>query len=301
MNVGIGLPGLPNLERPELFLDWARAAEACGFSSLAVIDRIVFDNYDPLVGLAAAAAATSRIRLITAILISPYRTNTALLAKELASLDRLSDGRLTVGIGIGARDDDYTASGLAPRRRAKRLEQQIDELRRIWRGELRGYAGRIGPPPTGVDGPPLLVAGHVDAALTRAGRLGDGWIMGGGRPQEFTEMAAKVDATWASHGKHGRPAKAAIAYFCLGENALAEVERYSQRYYDFPPDPGDQALIAAAGADSLAQAMTLVTSTTPESLRAQVREWAAAKCDELILLPCASDPQQVQLLADAIL
>ncbi|MBV9584815.1 MAG: LLM class flavin-dependent oxidoreductase, partial [Alphaproteobacteria bacterium] len=68
MDVGIGLPGLPNHDRPELFLEWARAAETCGFSSLAVIDRIVFDNYDPLVGLAAVAAATSRIRLITAIL-----------------------------------------------------------------------------------------------------------------------------------------------------------------------------------------------------------------------------------------
>lgn len=300
MKVGIGLPALPNHERPDLFLEWARAAETCGFSSLAVIDRIVFDNYDPLIGLAAVAAATSRIRLITAILISPYRTNTALLAKEIASLDRLSGGRLTVGIGIGARDDDYTASGLAPRGRARLLERQIDELRRIWRGELRGYAGRIGPPPTGDDGPPLLIAGHVDAALTRAGRLGDGWIMGGGRPQEFKQMATKVEVAWTAHRRHGRPMKAAIAYFCLGENAVAEVERYTQRYYDFPPDPGDQALITAAGVDTLAQAMALVTATTPESLRSQVTEWDAARCDELILLPCALDPEQVYLLADAV-
>ncbi len=301
MDVGIGLPGIPNHDRPELFLDWARAAETRGFSSLAVIDRIVFDNYDPLIGLAAAAAATARIRLITAILISPYRTNTALLAKEIASLDRLSGGRLTVGIGIGARDDDYTASGLAPRGRAKRLEHQIDELRSIWRGEIRGYAGRIGPPPTGENGPPLLVAGHVPAALARAGRLGDGWIMGGGGPHEFEQMVANVEAAWTAHGRHGRPQKVAIAFFCLGDDAVAEVERYSQQYYDFPPDPGDQALIDAAGVETLAQAMALVTATTADSLRSQVKEWEAARCDELILLPCSPDPHQVHLLADAIL
>ena len=106
MNVAIGLPGLPDLERPEALLDWARAAERSGFSSLGVIDRIVFDNYEPLVALAAVAAVTTRIGLMSAILISPYRTNTALLAKELATIDRLSRGRLTVGIGIGAREDD---------------------------------------------------------------------------------------------------------------------------------------------------------------------------------------------------
>jgi hypothetical protein len=87
----------------------------------------------------------------------------------------------------------------------------------------------------------------------------------------------------------------------LGDDAKAEVERYSQRYYDFPPDPGDRTLIDAAGVDTLAQAMALVTATTVESVSSQVKEWGAASCDELILLPCASDPQQVHLLADAIL
>jgi alkanesulfonate monooxygenase SsuD/methylene tetrahydromethanopterin reductase-like flavin-dependent oxidoreductase (luciferase family) len=300
MDVGIGLPGLPDLDRPERFWDWARAAERRRFSSLAVIDRIVFDNPDPLIALAGAAAVTSRIRLMTAILISPYRTNTALLAKELASLDRLSAGRLTVGIGIGAREDDYTAGGLAPRGRARRLEQQIAELRTIWRGEVRGYAGRIGPPPVAPDGPPLLIAGHVPAALRRAARLGDGWIRGGGRPDEFRAMAAEVDAEWTALRRAGRPRKAALAYFALGEHAADAARAFTDRYYDFPPDPGDQLLIDAAGVGTLAEAIALGTPTTPDAVRSLVAAWSQAGCDELLLLPCAADPDQVDLLADAI-
>jgi len=300
MDVAIGLPGLPDLERPERFLEFARFADGYAFSSLAVIDRIVFDNYEPLVALAAAAAVTSRIGLVTAILISPYRTNTALLAKELATLDRLSGGRLTVGIGIGAREDDYTASGLAPRGRARTLEQQIAELRTIWQGAHRGYAGRVGPPPVRQAGPPLLVAGHVPAALRRAARLGDGWMMGGGDPDEFESMAAAVRAEWTAGGRPGRPRLAALAYFALGDNAARDVQEFTESYYNFPPDPGDQALIDAAGVETLAQVIASGAATTPDDVRSLVSDWAQTGCDELILMPCSSDPSQVHLLAQSI-
>jgi alkanesulfonate monooxygenase SsuD/methylene tetrahydromethanopterin reductase-like flavin-dependent oxidoreductase (luciferase family) len=299
MDIGIGLPGLPDLDRPELFLQWARAAEAHAFSSLAVIDRIVFDNYEPLMALAAAAAVTSRIGLMTAILISPYRTNTALLAKELATLDRLSSGRLTVGIGIGAREDDYTASGLAPRGRARRLEQQIAEMRTIWRGDVRGYAGRIGPPPQIEGGPPLLIAGHVSAAFRRAAQIGDGWMMGGGSPEEFRAMAAEVQAEWTAAGRNGRPRMVALAYFALGDDAMSSVQTFTERYYNFPADPGDQALIDAAGVETLAEVIAAGAATTPDAVRSLVTGWAQAGCDELVLLPCAPDPEQVHLLAGA--
>ncbi len=300
MDVAIGLPGLPDLERPEGLLDWARAAERSGFSSLGVIDRIVFDNYEPLVTLAAVAAVTTRIGLMTAILISPYRTNTALLAKELATIDRLSRGRLTVGIGIGAREDDYTASGLVARGRARRLEAQIDEMRTIWRGDVRGYAGRVGPPPVMPDGPPLIVAGHVPAALRRAARLGDGWMMGGGSPDEFTAMAADVRAEWTALGRDGRPRLVALAYFALGDDAAGAVTAFTDRYYNFPADPGDQALIDAAQVETLAQVIALGAAMTPDAVRDLLAAWSAAGCDELVLLPCASDPGQVRLLAEAI-
>ena len=127
MDVGIGLPStIPGVGRDEL-LEWARRAEARGFSSLGTIDRIVYDNYDPLVALAAAAAVTERIRLASTILIAPYRSNGPLVAKQAASLDRLSNGRLVLGVAVGGREDDYSASGVDFRTRGRRFDEMLEQ------------------------------------------------------------------------------------------------------------------------------------------------------------------------------
>src|SRR4051794_33896619 len=135
MDIGIGLPNtVTGVDRAGI-VDWSRAAEAAGFSSLGTIDRIAYGNYESLIALAAAAAVTERIRLVTDILIAPLRANTALLAKQTATIDHLSGGRLVLGLAPGGRPDDYELSGVDFHRRGRLFDRQLEDLARYWGGE----------------------------------------------------------------------------------------------------------------------------------------------------------------------
>src|SRR5215212_10200127 len=191
MDVGIGLPNtVKGVDRAGI-VDWARAAEAAGFASLGTIDRIAYPNYESLIALAAAAAVTERIRLVTDILIAPLRANTALFAKQAATLDSLSEGRLVLGLAPGGRADDYEASGADFRSRGRDFDRQLDELKAIWSGD-----GEIGPPPANGRAPELLIGGASDIAYRRAAAHADGWTMGGGTPDMFAEGVAKMREAW---------------------------------------------------------------------------------------------------------
>jgi alkanesulfonate monooxygenase SsuD/methylene tetrahydromethanopterin reductase-like flavin-dependent oxidoreductase (luciferase family) len=285
MDVGIGLPTtIRGVERDQV-LEWARRADARGFSSLGTIDRIVYDNYEPLIALAAAAAVTERIRLASTILIAPYRGNAALVAKQAASVDRLSNGRLVLGVAVGGREDDYEASGVDFGARGRRFEEMLEQWSDVWAGKSFGTAGAIGPrPPRGR--PALIVGGTVDAAFERAARFGDGWISGGGGPDRFMEGAAKAREAWQAAGREGAPRLMSLAYFALGERAEEAADSYLRDYYAFAGE------YAGMIADSAAKDAATV--------KAYVQGFADAGCDELILFPCDPDPGQVDLLADAI-
>lgn len=286
MDVGIGLPStIPGVERAAV-LEWARRAEARGFSSLGTLDRVVFDNYEPLVTLAAAAAVTERIGLATAILIAPLRANGALLAKQAASIDRLSGGRLTLGIAVGGREDDYTASAVDFRARGRLMDTMLDEWQRIWAGESFGTAGAIGPAP--VRGRPrVIIGGTADAAFRRLAQHGDGWIMGGGAPEQLREGRERAREAWSQGGRDGSPRIVALTYFALGPDAEQAAQDYLGDYYGFL---GDYAQRVVAGA-----------STDEAAIRSAVEGFAQAGCDELICFPCSADPDQVDRLADAVL
>jgi alkanesulfonate monooxygenase SsuD/methylene tetrahydromethanopterin reductase-like flavin-dependent oxidoreductase (luciferase family) len=147
MQIGIGLPSTIHGASPALILEWARRADAGPFSSLGLIDRLVYDNYESLITLAAAAAVTQRIRLMTTILIAPLR-NAALLAKQAATLDALSGGRLTLGLGVGGREDDFHAAHASFKGRGRHMERQLELMKRVWSGKPMGDdVGPIGPAP----------------------------------------------------------------------------------------------------------------------------------------------------------
>jgi alkanesulfonate monooxygenase SsuD/methylene tetrahydromethanopterin reductase-like flavin-dependent oxidoreductase (luciferase family) len=287
VDVGIGLPStIPGVQRDQL-LAWARRADERGFSSLGTIDRLVYGNFESLVALAAAAAVTERIRLTTDILLAPLRGNGALLAKQAATLDALSGGRLTLGVGVGSRAEDFEAAGVPFERRGRLMDELLEEMKQVWAGEQRGFAGAIGPPPAREGGPELLIGGGVDAALRRVARFGDGWTMGGGGPEAFEELAGKVKQAWSDAGREGAPRLMALCYFALGDGAREAADSYAHDYYGFLRD----------GADLVAKSVAV-----GEEMAQQYRDaFAAAGTDELIYFPCSPDPAQVDLLADAVL
>ena len=271
--------------RGEQLLEWARRAEARGFSSLGTIDRLVYAGYEPLIALAAAAAVTERIRLVTSILIAPNRANAALLAKQAATVDHLSGGRLVLGVAVGGREDDFEASGVEFHTRGKRFDAMLAEWLRVWGGESFGTAGAIGPaPPKGR--PELILGGGADVVFRRAARHGDGWIFGGGTPDQFRGGVAKLHAAWDAAGRDGAPRTLALAYFALGDGARAAADGYLRDYYAF----------LGAYADMVAGSAAVDVDT----VRQYVAAFAEAGCDELLLMPCDPDPAQVDLLADAL-
>jgi alkanesulfonate monooxygenase SsuD/methylene tetrahydromethanopterin reductase-like flavin-dependent oxidoreductase (luciferase family) len=287
VDIGIGLPNtVPGTEGRRL-IDWAKGAEDAGFSTLGTIGRLVYPNYEELIALSAAAAVTSRIRLTTSVLLAPLYSNTALFAKQAASLDRLSGGRLVLGLGLGGRDDDYSASSLPTTGKGRRLDEQLTEMKRIWSGERMGYAGAIGPEPVRPGGPELILGGAAEASFRRVALLGDGWISGGGGPDVFAQAAAGVDKAWQEAGRPGQPRRLALAYFALGSEARNRADNYLLHYYNFLGDIAQQ--IAASAAVSA------------EMVQGYAAAFESAGCDELIFIPTTSSPDQIGLLADAAL
>jgi alkanesulfonate monooxygenase SsuD/methylene tetrahydromethanopterin reductase-like flavin-dependent oxidoreductase (luciferase family) len=278
MDVGVALPNAVPGATAAQMTEWARRAEARGFSTLGTIDRIVYDNYEPLVALAAAAAVTERIGLSTTVLLAPLRANTVELAKQARSVNALSNGRLTLGIGLGARDDDYEASGVELRGRGKRLDTMLEEMGGIWAGD------EIGPTIAGA--PRLIVGGHADPAYARAARFGDGWIAAGSGPDQAREGAEKARAAWREAGREGEPHIMALAYFALGERAEEDLRENLMDYYAWLGED-----IAKMIADSAAK--------DAETVAEYVAAYEELDCDELVFCPSSADPQQVNLLADA--
>ena len=172
MDISIGLPATIPGTRGSLVLDWAKRADSGPFSSLGIIDRLVYPNYEPLITLAAAAAVTSRVRLMSTVLIAPLR-GAGVLAKQAATIDALSGGRLTLGLGVGAREDDFQAAPASFHDRARRFEEQLAIMKRVWSGQsVSNEVGPIGPPPARAGGPELLIGGYSPTPIRRVGGWG---------------------------------------------------------------------------------------------------------------------------------
>lgn len=286
MNIGIGLPAnVPNIPG-ELLRDWARRADGGPFSSLGIIDRLVYGNFDPLITLAVVAGETQRIRLMTGVLLAPLH-NAGVLAKQTASLDAFSNGRLTLGLGVGGREDDFRAAPASFHDRGKRFEQQLELMARIWSGQpLDDETGPIGPAPVQQGGPEVLIGGYSPAAISRIKRWGNGYIVGGNDPQQVSGLFRLAEEYWQHAGRPGKPRLVATAYYGLGPEAAARVTAYLFDYYAFM--------------GPMVQQMARSVPSSPEAVRACIQAFADIGTDELVLVPCIPELDQVHLLAVSI-
>lgn len=281
MDFGLGLP----IGDPASLLDWGRRADATPFRTLGLLDRLVYDNPEPLVTLAALAGATSRIRLQTEVLIAPVR-DTALLAKQAATLDRISAGRFTLGLGVGGRADDYLATGFGLSQRGRRLDEQLATMRRLWAGKPFGAdVDPVGPAPFRAGGPEILFGAFAPAALDRVARWGDGFLCAA--PLSFAgQLVGSVERSWAEAGRAGRPRLVAQVNTVLGPDDVVDAARSAaHRYY---------------GASEWADHVVASMAATVQQVLQTVAGYADLGVDEVVCYCWADDPTQVERFADVL-
>jgi alkanesulfonate monooxygenase SsuD/methylene tetrahydromethanopterin reductase-like flavin-dependent oxidoreductase (luciferase family) len=285
MRIALGLPSRVSSATGELMLEWTTRADQGPFSSLVVTDRVVSNALEPLSVLAIAAGATRRIRLMTSVVIGPTR-ETTLLARQAATIDMLSGGRLTLGVGIGVRENDYLATGFDFHRRGRRVEEQLPLLRRLWAGQpLSDVVGPIGPPPARRGGPELLIGGYVPAVARRIAAWGDGYMApGGGEQESMMEMWRQINTMWKELGREGQPRWVGASYFALGPNALDQASHYINANYGYNPE--------------LAERRLRGIPTTTQAVEDAIKRQADMGVDEFILRPCASELDQMERLAE---
>lgn len=286
MKVGIGLPGNVPGTKGEFILEWARRADDGPFSSVGTIDRLVYDNYEPLVMLSAAAGATSRVRLLTGVLLAPLR-NPGVLAKQAASLDAISGGRLTLGVGVGRRPDDYEAAPAEYQQRGRQMSRTLATMRRIWSGEVvREGVGPMGPAPVQAGGPEVLIGAGTPQAVRRVGRYADGFIAAAGNAAAVQELYSVAVESWESAGRPGRPRLAGVASYALGPDAEDKVGGYIRHYYAFLGEAADT--------------MARNAISSPEAVKDTIRDMEGIGMDEVVFLPSVAEMDQLERLADII-
>ncbi|WP_225625877.1 LLM class flavin-dependent oxidoreductase [Streptomyces werraensis] len=286
MHIGIALPTAVRHADPRVIPRWATAAEQAGFATLGSTGRYAYPAVSDTVALAAAAAVTSRIELLSHIMIAPSWP-AALLAKEVAGIDAVSGGRLTLGIGLGTRPDDFVVPGLGLRGRGKRLDADLRTYRSVWRGEPVAD-GENPAVPDGTRHIPLLFGASSEAALQRAAREGEGFI----GPSVPAPMAGPsfdaARAAWSAAGRTSPPRLVALAYFGFGD-----VERSRAAVQDFYASH----TLTAGLAETVAGGVAVGAA----EIRHTVAAYQDMGVDDLIFLPSADDLDALTQLADCVL
>jgi alkanesulfonate monooxygenase SsuD/methylene tetrahydromethanopterin reductase-like flavin-dependent oxidoreductase (luciferase family) len=283
MHIAMTLPTMLPHGRREV-LDWCREVDAGPWSSLAIPERTTYTSHDCIVQLAAAAALTQRVALWTTIIILPAH-DAVDIAKKVASVDVLCDGRLTVGVGVGGREHDFRAIGAPFARRWQRMDEQVATMRRIWRGEAPfDGADPVGPPPVQPGGPRLIAGSMGPKSIARAARWADGvdgaWTLDGDRAQVRVAFDT-IEAAWNAAGRNRAPHLSTSLWYAIGEDAETRLRAYA---YDY---------LKIFGEDAGRYGAQAVACYTEDALRRAVDNIREAGADELFLVPTTVDPGEL--------
>jgi alkanesulfonate monooxygenase SsuD/methylene tetrahydromethanopterin reductase-like flavin-dependent oxidoreductase (luciferase family) len=284
MKIGIGLPNQVRDVRPTVIPQWAAAAEEAGFSTLGTVGRVAYPGVMDTVALAAAAGATSRIGLLSNVLVATVWP-AALLAKEAAGIDGISGGRLTLGVGVGIRTDDFVADGHGPENRGKRFDRDLEVYREIWQGKPVGGGSNPAVTP-GTREIPMLFGAIAPAAFERMARWGQGYIGASFPPEMVAGAFDTARDAWRKAGREGSPRLVAIAYYAFGD-----AKRGREKIYDY----------YSVGGDEIASMVANGVRDSAQAVREAVKAFGDLGADELIFNPATDDIDDVSRLAEIVL
>jgi probable F420-dependent oxidoreductase len=295
-NIGLCFVNPAPLTKPENVVNFAKKCEAMGLHSIWTIDRIAYDNLEPLILLAAVAGATQKIRIGTSVLLPGLR-HPALLAKIVATLDFISNGRLTIGVGFGSRENDFTAVEVPFEGRGSRAVECIQLMKRLWTEEKVTHKGRffnvqnltLGPRPIQQPHPPIFTGGSAEIALKRAGTWANGFICGSSAIPEFSTTWEKIAQYARAAGRNPNEIeKAGLTFMVINENTAKAVETlnsYVMRYYG--------RLRGDVASTSLVGSATAVAD--------RIEAFLSRGLDTLIIGLADPDPKQLDLFGEKVL
>jgi alkanesulfonate monooxygenase SsuD/methylene tetrahydromethanopterin reductase-like flavin-dependent oxidoreductase (luciferase family) len=288
MRIGLALPTmLDHVDRRRL-LAWARRIEADGYATLGFGERIAYRNLELFTVLAAAAAVTERVDIAASVVVLPLHSE-VWVAKQMATLDVVSDGRSVLGVGVGGRSEDYTALGQPFERRWDRIDAQVARIRRLWDGEPPGPGlDAVGPPP--VHRIPIVSAGVGPLSMARSATWADG-INGfelDPSPGALAAAAQRTRDAWSAAGRTEPPFVMTSWWFALGADPSAQLHDYARHYLG---------VFGPRLADALARSCT---AAGPDAVRRAVEAAAAAGYDEIQLVPTSIDLGQLDALSALI-
>lgn len=291
MKVGMTLPIMePGCDRAMLET-WSRTVDEGPFSSLAFGERMAFDNPDTIALLGATAAWTKRVRLVTTIIIAQLH-DPIMLAKALATADMLSLGRVSVGLGLGGREEDYRAAGadLSLKTNAE-VARRAKIMKRVWAGEkIVDTIEPVGPPPVQKGGPELLAGAQGPKSTRLAATWADG-ISGFTFDLNMQAQKEAFDLARTAFQEAGRPAPrlATAFWFAIGENARPQVQKHLRHYMNWVDKDALEAMLPTVG-----------FAGNAAELKEVLKRIADLGADETMLIPTSDDLDQVKRAADII-